>query len=166
MYSTQPNAHYLHLHVQSPTYNLPIYLLNLFFLFYYLGLWYTVNISQGNQIRQLHWAQQRWKKLQIHCCCFSSLFFLMECSWNAAGTQLSAFISQVCTKITSTAWSYDNYLWIRALGLRHYTQLEISQEPEDNNKHKAEKLVFWTYSFQIFVCSVHSSMSISVTTSQ
>lgn len=66
--------------------------------------------------------------------------FLMECSWNAAGTQLSAFISQICTKITTTAWSYDNYLWIRALGLRHYTQLEISQEPEDDNKHKAEKL--------------------------
>jgi len=34
--------------------------------------------------------------------------FLMECSWNAAGTQLSVFISQIYTKITTTAWSYDN----------------------------------------------------------
>lgn len=64
----------------------------------------------------------------------------MEYSWNAAGKQLSALISQICTKKTTTAWSYDNYLWIRALSLRHYTQLEISQEPEDDNKHKAEKL--------------------------
>lgn len=29
---------------------------------------------------------------------------------------------------------------LRVLGLRHYTQVEISQEPQDDNKHKAEKL--------------------------